>query len=191
MTSNYLSNPLVFLIDTLFALYILAVFLRFLLHWCNADFYNPISQFLVQITHPPLRWLRRFIPPLGRIDSASVVLLMALQMTSDFVILLLKGFSISFSALLLMSFSQLIELLFNIFIFSIFARAILSWLNPGALRSVDSVLYYLTEPVLSLCRRIVPGMGGVDLSPLVALILLQVAKMIFLPPLQQLAELLG
>ncbi|MDT8406496.1 MAG: YggT family protein [Methylococcales bacterium] len=191
MTSTYFSNPLIFLIDTVFALYILAVFLRFLLQWSNADFYNPISQFLVRITHPPLRGLRRFIPSVGRIDSASLVLLLALQMLSDFSILLLKGLSVGLAALFLLSFSQLLELLFNIFIFAIFARAILSWLNPGALGSVDSLLYYLTEPVLAVCRKLIPDLGGVDLSPLVALIALQVAKMIFLPPLQQLASLLS
>ena len=79
MGANYMTDPVVFLIDTLFSLYILAVMLRFLLQWIRADFYNPVSQFLVKITHPPLRVLRRFIPSVGRVDSSSLLLALLLQ----------------------------------------------------------------------------------------------------------------
>jgi YggT family protein len=191
MDTSYMSNPAIFLIDTLFSLYILAVMLRFLLQWSNADFYNPISQFLVKATHPPIKLLRRFIPSVGKIDSSSLVLVMILQMTADFSILLLKGVSIGFAALLILSFTQLISLLFNIFIFAIFARALLSWLNPGAFDAASSLLYSLSEPLLRLCRSFIPNFGGVDLTPLAALILLQLAKMVLLPPLHQLAGLIG
>lgn len=191
MDASYMSNPIVFLIDTVFSLYILAVFLRFLLQWCNAEFYNPISQFLVKITHPPLKILRRFIPSIGKIDTSSLVLIMALQMLADFTILMLKGMLISVSALIMVSFTQVISLLFNIFIFSVFARALLSWLNPGSFDAAASILHSLTEPLLSTCRKFIPDLGGVDLSPLAALVLLQLAKMMVLPPLQQLASLIG
>lgn len=191
MDSSYMSNPVIFLIDTVFSLYILAVMLRFLLQWCKAEFYNPISQFLVKITHPPLRVLRRFIPAAGQIDTSSLVLVMALQMLADFSILLLKGVMISISALIVLSFTQLVSLLFNIFIFAIFARAILSWINPGSFDAASSILHSLTEPVLGTCRRFIPDLGGVDLSPLAALVLLQLAKMVVLPPLHQLASLIG
>ncbi|GAB4257222.1 MAG: YggT family protein [Methylomicrobium sp.] len=191
MDSTYMSNPVIFLIDTVASLYILAVMLRFLLQWSRAEYYNPISQFLVKITHPPLRLLRRFVPAIGKIDTSSLVLVMALQMLSDFSILLLKGVLISIGALIVLSFTQLVSLLFNIFIFAIFARAILSWINPGAFDAASSILHSLTEPVLNTCRQFIPDIGGVDLSPLVALILLQLAKMVILPPLHQLAGLIG
>ncbi|WP_431067360.1 YggT family protein [Methylotuvimicrobium sp.] len=191
MDSNYMSNPVIFLIDTVFSLYILAVMLRFLLQWCDAEYYNPISQFLIKITHPPLRVMRRFIPPIGQIDTSSLVLVMALQMLADFSILILKGIMISVSALIVLSFTQLVSLLFNIFIFSIFARAILSWVNPGAFDAASSILHSLTEPLLDTCRKFIPDIGGVDLSPLAALVLLQLAKMVILPPLHQLAGLIG
>ena len=71
MSGSYLTNPLVFLVQTLFGLYILAVLLRFLLQTVRADFYNPISQFLVKVTNPPLKIMRRIIPGLGGIDLAS------------------------------------------------------------------------------------------------------------------------
>lgn len=191
MNSSYMTDPAIFLIDSLFSLYILAVLLRFLLQWCGADFYNPISQFLVKVTHPPLKLLRRFVPSIGKIDTSSLVLVLGLQMLADFSILLLKGVAIGIGALTILSLTQLISLLLNIFIYGIFARAILSWINPGSFNAAASILYSLTEPVLNLCRRIIPDLGGIDLSPLAALMLLQLAKMVILPPLHQLASLIG
>jgi len=191
MNSSYMTDPAIFLIDSLFSLYILAVLLRFLLQWCGADFYNPISQFLVKATHPPLKLLRRFVPPIGKIDTSSLVLVLGLQMLADFSILLLKGVAIGIGGLTILSLTQLVSLLINIFIYGIFARAILSWINPGSFNAASSILYSLTEPVLNVCRRIIPDLGGIDLSPLAALMLLQLAKMVILPPLHQLASLLA
>ena len=191
MSSTYLTDPIIFLIDTLFSLYILAVLLRFLLQWCGADFYNPISQFLVKVTHPPLRILRRFVPSIGKIDTSSLVLVLTLQMLADFSILLLKGVSINIGALTILSITQLISLLINVFVFAVFARALLSWVNPGTFNAAASILATLTEPLLELCRKVIPNLGGIDLSPLAALLLLQLAKMVILPPLHELAGLIG
>lgn len=191
MDSSYMTDPAIFIIDSLFSLYILAVLLRFLLQWCGADFYNPISQFLVKATHPPLRLLRRFVPSVGKIDTSSLVLVLTLQMLADFTILLLKGVAISIGALTILSLTQLVSLLINIFIYAVFARAILSWINPGTFNAASSILYSLTEPLLNLCRKFIPDLGGIDLSPLAALMLLQLAKMVLLPPLHQLASLIG
>jgi len=191
MDSSYMTDPAIFIIDSLFSLYILAVMLRFLLQWCGADFYNPISQFLVKATHPPLKLLRRFVPSIGKIDTSSLVLVFALQMLADFSILLLKGVAISIGALTILSLTQLVSLLINIFIYAVFARAILSWINPGTFNAASSILHSLTEPLLDTCRRFIPDLGGIDLSPLAALMLLQLAKMVLLPPLHQLASLIG
>lgn len=191
MDSTYMSNPIIFLTDSLFSLYILAVLLRFLLQWCGAPFYNPISQFLVKVTHPPLRILRRFIPPLGKIDTSSIVLVLIMQMLANFIILILKGITINIGALTILSITDLVSLLINIFIFSVFARALLSWLNPGVFNAASSILANLTEPLLDVCRKFIPDLGGIDLSPLAALLFLQLAKMVILPPLQELANLIG
>ena len=191
MGSTYMTDPIIFLIDTLFSLYILAVLLRFLLQWCGADFYNPISQFLVKVTHPPLRILRRFVPSIGKIDTSSLVLVLGLQMLADFSILLLKGVTINIGALAVLSFTQLISLLLNVLVFAVFARALLSWMNPGTFNAAASILATLTEPLLDLCRKMIPDLGGIDLSPLAALLLLQLAKMVLLPPLHELAGLIG
>jgi YggT family protein len=191
MGANYLSDPLVFLIDTVFSLYLLAVMLRFVLQWIRADFYNPVSQFLVKITHPPLKIMRRFIPAIGRIDTASLVLALGLQMLANLSILALKGLTISVVALALLSFTDLLKMLMDIYVYAIFVGAVLSWVAAGTYSAVTSLIFSITEPLLSICRRILPDMGGIDLSPLVALVLLQLAKMMVLPPLQQLASLVS
>ena len=191
MGSTYMTDPIIFLIDTLFSLYILAILLRFLLQWCGADFYNPISQFLVKVTHPPLKILRRFVPSIGKIDTSSLILVLTLQMLADFSILMLKGFTINIGALTVLSLTQLVSLLLNVFVFAVFARAILSWFNPGAFNAAASILATLTEPLLDICRKVIPDLGGIDLSPLAALLLLQLAKMVLLPPLHELACLIA
>ena len=191
MGATYMTDPIIFLIDTLCSLYNMAVLLRFLLQWCGADFYNPISQFLVKITHPPLRIMRRFVPSIGKIDSSSLVLMLSLQMLADFSILMLKGVSINVGALAILSMTQLISLLLNVLVFSVFARAVLSWVNPGAFYAAASIVDALSNPILNLCRKMIPNLGGIDLSPLAALLLLQMAKMLVLPPLHELASLLG
>lgn len=186
-----MTDPLIFIIDTVFSLYILAVVLRFLFQWTRADFYNPISQFMVKITHPPLKVLRRFIPAIGKIDTSSMVLALALQMVSDVSILMLKGVMVSIAGLVVLSLTQLISLIINVFVFAVFARAILSWFDPGYYNPATSLLQSLTEPLLNVCRKVIPDLGGIDLSPLVALVILQLAKMMILPPLQQLASLIS
>ena len=80
MSGGYIAGAAIFVLDTLFGLYIGAVLLRLLLQWARADFYNPLSQAVVKMTNPLLRPLRRYIPAAGRIDTASVVLVLVLQL---------------------------------------------------------------------------------------------------------------
>jgi YggT family protein len=187
MGSSYVTNPAEFLINTLFGLYILTVMLRFLLAAVRADFYNPISQFLVKVTNPPLRPLRRVLPSIGKLDTSALVLMLALQMLSFAVIALLRGGQPSLGALLILSIAELIGLFLNVLLFSILVQVIISWVNPGSYNPAVSLLYSLTEPVLRPCRRLIPPMSGIDLSPMVALIAIQLIKMLLLPPLYALA----
>ena len=190
--NSYLANPAVFLIDTLFGLYILALMLRFMFQLVEADFYNPISQVLVKITHPPLRILRRIIPSFGRMDSASLLLMLLLQMLADYLAFMLKGGGqVAIGLLIASAVVQLVNLAFNVFIYGIIIQAIMSWINPDPYNPVYSLLSQLTEPVLKPCRRLIPTMGGLDLSPLIALVALQVLKMLIVPPLQNLALMLA
>ncbi|VAW80144.1 Cell division integral membrane protein, YggT and half-length relatives [hydrothermal vent metagenome] len=181
MGTGYVTNPLEFLINTLFGLYIMTVMLRFLLAVVKADFYNPVSQFLVKITNPPLIPLRRIIPSTRKIDTSALVLMLILQLLSFTLISLLRGGPVAMWPLLILSLRELSELALNVFLFSIFIQVIISWVNPGAYNPVVSLLYSITEPVLRPCRRIIPPISGMDLSPLVALIAIQLAKFLILP----------
>ncbi|HKJ08925.1 MAG TPA: YggT family protein [Gammaproteobacteria bacterium] len=181
MGGSYWSNPLQFLVSTLFSLYILAVMLRLLLASSRADFYNPVSQFLVRITNPLVIPLRRVIPPIGRLDTATVVLLLALQALAVILGFLIRDAALQWPVIILLSVAELVGLVFNIYIFAILIQAILSWVNPGTYNPVTSLLYSLTEPVLGPVRRMIPPISGIDLSPLFALIGLQVLKMLVLP----------
>jgi YggT family protein len=191
MGSSYYTNPVIFLMDTAFSLYILAVMLRFLLQWVNADFYNPISQFLVRITHPPLKILRRAIPSIGRIDTASLVFMILLQVIAGWVIFTLKGSAAPLEALFVWAIMELIGLLINIFVVVILIQVVLSWVNPGAYNAATSLIYYLTEPLLGMVRKVIPPLGGIDFSPLVVLIGLQLVKMMLFPPMIELISMLS
>ncbi len=191
MDSSYWADPVVFIVDSLASLYILALLLRFLLQWCAAPYYNPISQFLVKITHPPLRFLRRWVPPIGKIDSASLLLMLVLQALANFFIVQLQGMAIGIGALVVLSTADLVSLLLNVLVFAVFARALLSWVNPGGGGAASAILISLTEPLLTVARKIIPDFGGMDFSPLAVLFFLQLGKMVVLPPLHALAKLLG
>ncbi|MFP4161338.1 MAG: YggT family protein [Ectothiorhodospira sp.] len=175
--SQAFQNAAVFLIGTLFSLYILAVLLRTLLALSRADFYNPISQFLVTVTNPPLRFLRRFIPPAGRLDTAALVLALVLQMTQMALIALIHGVGVPPFSLLMVSILELLRQVIWIYIISIIIQAVMSWFQAGgamgrnpAAELVDS----LNRPLLDPIRRVMPRTGMVDLSPLVALLGLNV-----------------
>jgi YggT family protein len=138
-----------------------------------------------------LKLLRRFVPAMGKIDSSSLVLALLLQMLTNVSIWLLQGVKPNFFTLLILSCSHLIELTLNVFIFAIFAQALLSCFNPNNYNPAFAWLANLTDPVLNTCRKVIPDFGVLDFSPLAAILLLQVSKMLVLPPLEKLAYLLG
>lgn len=187
MTANYWAAPLIFLIDTCFSLYLFALMLRFLFQWSGADYQNPLSQFLIRITHPPLKILRRIIPAFGRVDTAALALMLTLQMLSDSLISLIQGGVPTIGFVAVWSLSQLLELVLNVYFYAILIRAVLSWIGPTSYNPAVSLLYSLTEPLLQYSRRLLPASGGMDFSPIIPIIGIQLAKMMLLPPLQQLA----
>jgi len=130
MGSSYLTSPLTLIINTIFDLYVLLVLLRFMLQMLRADFYNPVSQFIVRLTSPPLKILRR-----------------------------------------------------TIFLIAIIIQVILSWVNPGHYNPVVGLVNTLAAPALRPVKKIVPAIGGLDLSPIIATLMIYVAKMLIIPPI--------
>ena len=167
------SGAVIYLISTLTDLYVAAILLRLLLQWVRADFYNPLSQFLVKITNPVLVPARRIIPSVGKLDTASVVVMLLLELAQLAVIMVLNpsGFGVQF--LLLFAIKKLIFTLFMMYFVLIIARVIVSWIANQSRHSLIPLIYQLTEPVLRPISKLIPPIGGIDLSPLFALIALR------------------
>ena len=168
-----LTGALIYLISTLTDLYVTAILLRLLLQWVRADFYNPLSQFLVKITNPVLIPARRLIPSVGKLDTASVVVMLLLEMLQLVIISLLSKTDYGFQFLLLFAIQKLLVALLLTFFILIIARVIISWIASQSRHPLIPLIYQLTEPVLRPISRLVPPLGGVDLSPLFALIALR------------------
>lgn len=167
------SGAFSYLLGTLIDLYITAVLLRLLLQWVRADFYNPVVQFLVTITNPPLKRMRRVIPSIGRLDTASVVLMLLLEVLGVWLVSRLAPVTLSAPAILLLSVQKLLMSLLWTYFFLIIIAVLLSWLGRGARHPVVPLVYQLTAPVLAPLQRVLPPIGGVDLSPLLALIVIR------------------
>jgi len=191
MDNSYLGNAGVYLIDALFGLYLIAIMLRFLLQLVRANFHNPICQFLVKITNPPLVPLRRIIPGFKGIDFASVFLLFAVQLTASLLKLLIIGASIHIVMLIPITIADLLSLMLNVYMVAILVQVVLSWVGQGSYNPLTSTLYSLTDPVLRPVRRIIPPIGGMDLSPLVVLISIPLIKMLVVAPISNLGSLPG
>ena len=184
MSGSYLTNPIVFLVQTLFGLYIAVVLIRFLLQWVRADFYNPLSQFIVKVTSPVLRPLRQVIPGYGGMDTAAIVLAWLLKTVELALLALLLGYSSFPFGAFLWSVPALVELTINIFLFAVFIRVLLSWLNPDPYNPAVGLLERLTDPIMRPAQRLVKPVGGLDLSPMVVMIGLVLLEMLAVPPLK-------
>ncbi|MDT8383572.1 MAG: YggT family protein [Gammaproteobacteria bacterium] len=188
MGGSYAGNAGVFLVQTLFGLYIGAVMIRFLLARVRADFYNPVSQFLVKVTNPTLVPLRRLIPSMLGIDVASVVLMLGLQLLELFVIGLISGLGLQPLGLVVLSLAELLSLLLQIYFFTILIQVVLSWVSPGNYNPAVALLYSLNEPLLGRARRLLPPIQGFDLSPIVVMIGIQLLTILLVAPIRDLGR---
>ena len=166
-----------YLIQTLLSLYLMAMLLRFLLQLVRADFYNPICQFLVKITNPLVIPLRKVIPGFAGLDMASLLLALVLQLVAIIALLLINSLALP-NVLLLLVWSALgvIGLLVNIYFFALLAMIILSWIAPGSSNPAVYLLFQLTEPIMAPFRKALPAMGGMDFSPILVFILINVMQ---------------
>lgn len=184
MTGNYLTNPLIFLIQTLGGLYAFVVMLRFLLQLTKVDFYNPVSQFVVKVTSPVLRPLRQFIPGFRGIDISSLVLAWLVKTLVLFLVAALAGLGLASLGAILWSIPALVELTIDVFLYAVIIRVILSWVNPDPRHPMVRLLDTLTDPVMAPVQRRLPPIGGLDLSPVAVTVGLVVLQMLLLPPLK-------
>ena len=177
MPSN-VSGAISFIISTLAHLYLLVLVLRFWLPWLKADFRNPLAQAILRLTSPLIVPLRRIVPAIGRLDSATLLVAFAVQYLTILLILFIKGATAGIAAIALTSIVDLVLLTLNLFMFAIIIRIILSWVAQGAYNPAVAIITTLTEPILQPFRRYMPRMGGLDISPLFAIIFIIAATIL-------------
>jgi YggT family protein len=178
-----LNDAAIFIIKTLGSLYLLIVLLRFILQLVRANFYNPLCQFIVKATQPLLKPLRRVIPSMFGLDMSSLVLALIVQMALIAVILLLKGFEVDWLLLVPWALIAIFSLFLSILFYAMIISVILSWVAPGSHNPGAELVAQITEPVLAPFRRIIPNLGGLDISPIFAFIAIQLLQSWLIPRL--------
>ena len=171
-------------INTLVGLYLLIVVLRFLLQLVRADFYNPVSQFIVKATNPPLIPLRKVIPGWGGIDIASLVLALLVQAVAIVLILLLNGIQPHFQVVLWAAIGVL-SLLLKIYFWGLLITVIASWVAPNSYNPVLILINQILEPAMKPIRKIMPDMGGLDISPIIMFLTIQVLEILVIKGIAQ------
>jgi len=182
MPSTYFSGPLIFLIDTLFGLYMGIVALRIIMQWAQWEYHNQLVQFIIKASQAPVKFLRQFVPPMGRWDSATIVLLFALALIKLLLIMSLQTGILNPILVLRLAVADIFSLFITLFSASIIIQAVLSWISPHNQHNpLTPLLSRMNNPLLRPVRQRLPDMGGFDLSPLVVLLALQVLSMLILP----------
>ncbi|EOH1821697.1 YggT family protein [Pseudomonas aeruginosa] len=175
-----LNTAAIYILQTLGSLYLLIVLLRFILQLVRADFYNPLSQFIVRATKPLLNPLRRIIPGFGGIDLASLVLAILIQLVLMILILMLMGYGVGgfIMQLLIWSIIAVTSLFQKVFFFALIISVILSWVAPGSYNPGAQLVNQICEPLLMPFRKLLPNLGGLDLSPIFAFLALKLIDML-------------
>jgi YggT family protein len=181
---NALTGATIFVIQTLVSLYLTIVLLRFVLQLVKANFYNPLCQFAVRATQPLLKPIRRLIPSILGLDTSSLLLAIVIQaLLMAFVLMMTYGTILGVPQLLIWSLIGILSLLLKIFWVAMIVMVIVSWVAPGSHNPAAELAYQISEPVLAPFRRIIPNLGGLDISPIFAFLLIQVLQSYAMPSL--------
>ncbi len=173
-----MTQALYFIIKTLAQLYLLLLLLRFWLPILRADFSNPIAQGILRITSPLVVPVRRIVPPIGRLDTSTIMVAYILEFLLVLLLLAIRGLTVDTVPIAITAVLELATLSLNLFFFVILLKIILSWVAPQNYNPMTVLLHTMAEPVLRPFRRIIPPIGGFDISPIFAIIMLKAAEII-------------
>ena len=171
-------DALIFLVRTLADLYLLTFLLRFIMQWARANHYNPLSQVVFKVTNPLVVPARRLLPSVAGLDMPTLVVLIVLEIVVTFVLLRLVGLSLPIPRLLFYSLLRLISLVLWFYVGALIIYAVLSWFAQPSRNPMAMLLGVLVEPLLRPARRMLPPIGGFDLSVLLVIVLLQATTII-------------
>lgn len=176
-----LSDASSFLITVVIDFYLTILLLRFMLQWLSADYYNPISQFTIKLTDPVVKPMRKIIPNVAGYDLPSILLLFIIAIVENGLVFWLHyGSAPYILGLILYAVVHLLQLGVNLLFYAIIIRAILSWVNPQNYNPGIAIIALITEPLLAPIRRKLPSVAGIDLSPLLLLIVLQMINLVII-----------
>jgi len=189
----FFSSAMALVIKLFFGFFIFALIVRFLMQLVRADYSNPVGSFIVKVTNPALKPLRRFIPGLWGIDLSSLVLVFAVQLLEITLVNLLPGRQLpALPNMLLLSVGEVADTVITIYFICVFVAVIASWIvQGGSYNPVLNLIYQIIEPLMRPIRRIIPPMSGLDLSPLIAIAILIFAKFLIAAPILYYADPLG
>jgi YggT family protein len=174
-------NALLFLTTTVFDIYLFVLAIRVLLAKANANYFDPLTQFVIKLSDVFVKPIRRYIPNLKGFESATILLIFAFEFIKFFIISVLGYGLPNIVGLVIMSAADFVKLFINTFFYAIFLQAILSWIQPYS--PMNRILYQVTEPLMQPIRRVIPPISGFDISPIPALIGLQFLIIILVNPL--------
>jgi YggT family protein len=180
---SYLLQAGVLLIEVLFGLAAALFILRVALPLVRANFYNPICQFVYRATHPVVTPTRRLVRPAGRFETAAALVAWLIVVIKVCLVQALAGQLPGFAAALVLGLADLLGLLIAMAFWLILIRAILSFVSPGGHHPALPLIAQLSEPMLAPLRRLLPDLGGIDLSPMLAILLLLLARLLIVAPI--------
>jgi YggT family protein len=172
------------LVSTLGTLFMMAVLLRFLLQISRADFYNPITQMVVRVTDPGVQLFRRFVPGFKGVDFATLVFAMLVQCTLICVLILIAGFDLPGAGLVLTwAAGGILNFILDIYFWALLVSIVSSFIAPFSEHPALVLVRQLTEPIMAPFRRLLPSMGGLDLSPIFVFLTIQILKIVIVAPM--------
>lgn len=175
-------NALTFLINTLADLYVFVLIARIILSFAHANTFNPMMRLIAQLTNPLVLKIKRYLPDVHGIELSSCSLIFGIELIK-FLLLCALSFTLpNFFGLLILVIAEVLKLTINVFFYAILLQVILSWL-PYSYNEVYSLLAYITAPVMTPIRRLMPPVKGFDLTPIPALICLQLIIILIIDPI--------
>lgn len=174
-----------FLLSVVVEFYTMLILLRIMMQIAKVDFYNPISQFIIHVTNPPLTPLRRLIPGLWGVDFAALLLAFLVQILGFVLLMALKGgLSSNVLAFVMYAIFGVIDIALQIVFFAILAQIVISWVAPNSYHPVVVLIRQLGEPIMAPFRRLIPPFGGLDFSPMIAILIIHILQNIVLPSIR-------
>lgn len=163
-------RALQYIIDALTSLYLLLLLLRLVFPYVRVNFRSPLAQAIMRLTSPPVVPLRRILPPIGRVDTATLLVAIAIQCAAVTLIVFLYGVPLIPLAVALTTIVKLVVLLIHLFAFAVIIRVVLSWISPHQNNPATEIVNSISDPVLAPFRRVIPSIGGMDISPVFVIV---------------------